>query len=67
MTKRARRMPSASRYTPYFGDRALWLKVREQRETQVAVLGERHVAPDAVDGDAEELGRTLANSGRISL
>ena len=36
-------------------DVALRLEVGEQREVQLAALRERHVAPGAVDGDADEL------------
>src|SRR5207245_734567 len=32
------------------------LEVRQQREVQLAVPGERRVAPDSIDGDTEELG-----------
>src|ERR1700704_1407255 len=40
-------------------DRTLRLKIRQQRKMIVAILGERLVAPDAVDGNAQQLGMKL--------
>src|SRR5205823_3232411 len=41
-------------------DLALGLEVREQRKAQVAMFREREMAPDAVDGDSQDLGAQLA-------
>jgi hypothetical protein len=38
---------------------SLRLEIRQQGEVQVPILGEREVAPGAVDRDREELGIVL--------
>src|SRR5204863_2459007 len=44
-------------------DFPLWLEVCQQREAQLPILGEGRMAPDAVDGDAQDVGAVSVELG----